>query len=275
MVTISQGGHVTSGNGFIADGSSSTGTVQVDGATSTWTNSDNVYVGGDASGAVGSGELHLANGGTVSAAILTVWSTGTVTGNGFVQTTNGVTNQGTLAPDQTISITGNLTFNSTANMLSTVTPQTANSVMVQGAATLNGHLSVTLTGGPFTQGTQYTLLQANGGLNGTTFSNVSITAPPGVAAQVTYDTNHVYLMIQSGGGSPTPTATGTPSATPTPTGTQTPTATPTVTSTPSPTARVTPTPRPRPTLAARPTPPPHITPVPPPPSPRPTPWPRP
>jgi len=160
-------------------------------------------------------------------------------------------------------------------MSSAVTPGTAASVTVQGTAALGGSLNVTLTGGPFIQGTQYTLLLANGGLNGTTFSNVSITAPPGVTAQVTYDTNHVYLVIQSGGGSPTPTATGTPSATPTATGTQTPTATPTVTSTPSPTHRGNGTPRPRPTHVARPTPPPHITPVPPPPSPRPTPWPRP
>jgi len=271
MVTISQGGHVTSTNGLIADGSSSTGSVQVDGATSTWTNSDNVYVGGDAGGAVGSGELHLADGGSVSTAVLTVWSTGTVTGNGFVQTTNGVLNQGTLAPDQTISVTGNLTFNSAADMFSTVTPQAADNVMVQGVATLSGHLDVTLIGGPFVQGTQYTLLQASGGLNGTTFSNVSISAPPGVAAQVTYDTNHVYLTIQSGGGSPTPTATGTPSATPTPSSTSTPTPTPTPTATTTPTAtptptatatptptptpcagRCSPTPRPRPTPAPRP-----------------------
>ena len=246
MVTISQGGHVTSGNGFIADGSSSTGTVEVDGATSTWTNSDNVYVGGDASGAVGSGELHLANGGTVSAAVLTVWSTGTVTGDGFVQTTNGVLNQGTLAPDQTISVTGNLTFNSTANMLSTVTPQTADSVMVQGVATVSGHLSVTLTGGPFTVGTQYTLLQASSGLNGTTFTNVSITAPPGVKSQVTYDANHVYLIINASG---TPTPTPTPSATAT--ATSSPTATPTPSTTPC-KGRCSPTPRPRPTPAPRP-----------------------
>ena len=88
-MTISQGGQVTSANGFIADGSSSTGSVQVDGAGSTWTNSGNVYVGGDASGAVGIGELHLTNGGTASAAAVTVWSSGTMYGNGFVQTTTG------------------------------------------------------------------------------------------------------------------------------------------------------------------------------------------
>src|SRR5207247_1463926 len=112
-VTISDGGQVTSVNGFIADGSSSTGSVQIDGAGSTWTNSGNLYVGGDASGAVGVGELDLTNGGTVGAAALTVWSTGTVAGNGSIQTI-GVTNQGMLAPDQIISISGDLTFDSTA-----------------------------------------------------------------------------------------------------------------------------------------------------------------
>ena len=137
-----------------------------------------------------------------------------------------MTNQGTVSPDQTISITGNLAFSSTATMLSTVTPSIADSVMVQGGATLNGHLGVTLTGGPFIADTQYTLLQANGGLNGTTFSSVSISSPPGVNAQVTYDMNHVYLVIK-GSGTPTPT--------PTPC-----------------TGRCSPTPRPRPTPHPRP-----------------------
>ena len=193
----------------------------------------------------GNGKLHL-NGGTASAAAVTVWSTGTILGDGFVQTTNGVTNQGTLSPDQTISITGNLAFSSTATMLSTVTPSIADSVMVQGGTALNGHLDVTLTGGPFTAGAQYTLLEASGGLNGTTFSNVSISAPPGVKSQVTYDTNHVYLIIKpSGTPTPTPTPSATATATPSPTATPTPSATPC-------NGRCSPTPRPRPTPAPRP-----------------------
>ena len=102
-------------------------------------------------------------------AAVTVWSTGTLYGNGFVQT-NEVANQGTVTPDQTISVTGNLTFNSTASMSSTVTPDTAASVTAQGTAALNGSLNVTLKGGPFIQGTQYTLLLANGELNSTTLS---------------------------------------------------------------------------------------------------------
>jgi T5SS/PEP-CTERM-associated repeat protein len=251
-VTISESGQVASERGLIAEGSSTIGTVQINGAGSTWTNTGNVYVGGSISGAVGSGVLHLANGGTLGASAVTIWSTGTVDGEGFVQTTNGLTNHGTLAPDQTISISGNVTFSSKAIMSSSVTPDTAASVVVQGTAGLAGNLNVTLTGGPFVQGTQYTLLLANAGLNGTTFSNVSITAPPGVKSQVTYDTNHVYLTIKSSG-TPTPTPTPTATVTPTPTATATATATATPTPSPSPCGgRCSPTPRPRPTPAHRP-----------------------
>jgi T5SS/PEP-CTERM-associated repeat protein len=259
VLTIAQGGRVTDSTGYIGfTGASSIGTVEVDGIGSTWANSGNLYVGGSESGAAGIGMLHLTNGGTANASAVIVWATGTVAGNGFIQTNNGITVQGMLAPDETMSITGNLTFVANAIMLSTVTPKTADNVAVQGAAMLDGQLSVTLTGGPFTVGTQFTVLQATSGLNGTTFSTVSIITPPGVNAQVIYDTNHVYLVIESSG-TPTPT----------------PTASPTPTATPSPTARVTATPRPRPSPAVRPTAPPHLTPVPPPPSPRPTAAPRP
>jgi outer membrane autotransporter protein len=126
-------------------------------------------------------------------------------------------------------VDGNLALSADASTLSTVTPDAADNVIVQGTATLDGHLQVAVTGGPFIVGTQYTLLQASGGLNGTTFSDVSITSPPGINSQVTYDATHVYLVIESGG---TPTPTVTPTATP----------------------RPTPTPRSRPTPRTRPTP---------------------
>jgi T5SS/PEP-CTERM-associated repeat protein len=245
-MTITQGGQVTCANGFIGDGSGSTGTVEVAGANATWGNSGNLYVGGDASGAVGSGELHLVNNGTVSAAAITVWSTGLMKGKGFVKAA-GVTNDGTLAPNEIMSMSGNLTFDSTAIMSSSGTPDTADEVMVGGTAGLDGTLNVTLTGGPFIVGMQYTLLTATGGLNGTTFANVSITAPAGVTAQVTYDTNDVFLTIKSSG-SPTPTPSPSPTPTPTPTATLTPSPTPRQTPTP----RFVPTPRPRPTPPPRP-----------------------
>ena len=241
-VTISQGGLVTSTNGFIADGSPSNGHVEVAGANSTWSNSGNVFVGGDATGALGTGELHLINNAIVGAAAVTVWSTGILIGRGFVQAA-AVTNHGMLVPSGIMSLSGDLTFDSAATMSSTVTPDTADSVMVGGTAGLDGNLNVTLTGSPFVVGMRYTLLLATGGLNGTTFSNVSITAPAGVTAQVTYDANDVLLTIESTG-TPTPT----PTASPSPTSTATPTSTPRQTPTP----RIAPTPRPRPTPPPRP-----------------------
>src|SRR5262249_51397030 len=151
-------------------------TVTVAGGNATWSNSGNVYVGGDASGAVGTGELSLSNNGTVGAATIIVWSTGRLTGNGFVKAAL-VTNHGRLTPNSIISINGDLTFDPAATMQVGVMPDAANNVMVGGIAGLDGNLDVTLIGGPFIVGMQYTLLTANGGLNGTAFSNVSITAP--------------------------------------------------------------------------------------------------
>lgn len=111
-------------------------------------------------------------------------------------------------------------------LFSTVTPDDADNMVVEGTVTLDRDLEATLTGGPFIVGTQYTLVQANGGLNSTTFSNVSITSPPGINPQVMYDTNHVYLVIEPAG---------------------TPTVTPTTTPRPTPTPRSRPAPHPRPT----------------------------
>ena len=254
-LTVSQGGQVTSDNGFIGNGSNSAGHVDVAGGNATWSSSGNLFIGGNASGSVGTGDLHLINNGNVGASAITVWSTGLLAGKGFVQAAT-VTNHGTLAPNEIMSISGDLTFDSAATMLSTVTPNIADSVMTEGTAGLDGNLNVTLTGSPFIVGMQYTLLTAKGGLNGTTFSNVSITAPAGVTAQVTYDPNDVVLTIKSGA-TPTPTPTASPTITPTVSPTVTPTATATATTTPSATPRQTPTPRFVPTPRPRPTPPPR------------------
>lgn len=236
-LTITQGGKVTDATGYIGLEQTSSGTVDVHGAGSTWMNNGNVYVGGNESGAGGNGVLHLSNGGTVHAANVTVWHPGTVSGSGSVQATSGVTIEGTLSPEHTLSINGDIALGTTATTLSTVTPTTADNIVVQGAAALNGDLEVTLTGGDFTVGTQYTLLQAKSGLKATMFANVSISFPPnqGFIPQVTYDTNHVYLILEPSG-SPTPTVT--PASSPNP--------------------RPTSTPRLRPTPAPRPTPPPRV-----------------
>ena len=216
-------------------------------------------------------------GATVSAATLNIWSPGTLTGTGSITNSTTTTIQGALVPEQTISIAGNVTFGTTASTSVTVTPTGSSNVAIQGTVTLSGQLAVTLSGGPFTPGTQYTLLEAGGGLNGTTFASVNIDyqPDPGFIPQVIYDADHVYLYLAPNGTpTPTPTASPTPTFTPTPTPTATPTVTPTVTPTATPTITPTPTatPIPSPTITPTPTSTPRYTPTP---RPRPSPPPRP
>jgi len=280
MLTITNGGHMTNGTfanvGFSAGAN---GTVTVSGPGSNFTTSGALSIGGNVSGAGGTGLLQLDAGATVSAPSLNVWGPGTLTGTGSVTNSTTTTIQGRLAPIQTISLAGNVILDATANTLSTVTPANAGNVIIQGTATLNGQLGVTLSGGPFTPGTQYTLLQAGGGLGGTTFSSVNIdyTAGQGFIPQVIYDADHVYLYLAPKGTptptasptpSPTPIPTATPTVTPTATPTATPTITPTPTMTPTPTTTPTTTPAPTPTATPRPTPTPRLRPTP---RPRPTP----
>ena len=91
MLMITGGGAVSNTNGFIAFGDEThhpTGSVDIEGAASTWTNSGNLYIGGSESGAGGNGVLHINDGGSVSAASVTVWDSGTLSGNGSAQATN-------------------------------------------------------------------------------------------------------------------------------------------------------------------------------------------
>jgi T5SS/PEP-CTERM-associated repeat protein len=204
-LTITNGATITAGLLTIAalqnvSGSPSMGTVSVDG--STFTASGRCDVGGDDGTLGGIALLSIMNSGTVSAANVHVYNSGTLSGNNStVSTTNGTTIDGTIEPSSgrlTIS-SGNLTFTSTALMLSKVTPTSADNVYVSpGAATLSGKLSVSMSG-TFTPGMTYTLLHADGGLGHTTFSSVSITYPtcqcftPKI--QYDYTNNNVNLVL--------------------------------------------------------------------------------
>jgi hypothetical protein len=114
---------------------------------------------------------------------------------------------GTIAPNWTLTINGNLSFSSTtATMQCNVTPGDLGSVdaEVSGTATLAGIVSVTMTG-TFTPGTRFTLLHTSGGrYQDSKFSSQSINYPTGqgFTPVITYDTNHVYLCLvpNTGGG---------------------------------------------------------------------------
>jgi hypothetical protein len=168
-------------------------------------------IGGTTNLAGGTGLLSVTNSATVTAGSVHVWKSGTLTGNGTVSVGSGsgtVTVDGTVSRSSgTLTITGNLGLNGTATTQYSVTPQdpfNQADVSVSGTASLNGRLSVTMTG-TFTPGTQFTLLYAAGGINPNhpKFSSVSITFPTGqnFTPEVTYpDTNHVYLYLASNTG---------------------------------------------------------------------------
>jgi T5SS/PEP-CTERM-associated repeat protein len=210
-LSVTNGASVSAGLLTIAalqgnSGQLSVGTVTVDGAT--FTIGGRADVGGDTTPG-GIGLLSITNGGTVTAATLRVFSSGTLKGNGIVSmtTSSGVTVDGTLEPSGgTLSITGNgngiLTLHSSAATVCNVTSQdvpTTPKVSVSGMAALDGRLSVTMTGTFTCSTTRYTLLYAGGGRdpNHLFFASVSITYPTnqGFTPQITYDGDYVYLDL--------------------------------------------------------------------------------
>jgi fibronectin-binding autotransporter adhesin len=221
-LNISNGGSVESiGENYIAalqgEFATSDGSVTVTGSGSIWQIgnvdklSSRLFVSGTENGDGGTALLSITSGGTVQVYnnstdhSVAVGSSGTLTGNGILTTPSEPTVDvfGTLAPNWTLTIgasgdTSNLKLESSATTQCNVTPGNLGSVdvSVSGTATLNGRVSVTMTG-TFTAGTQFTLLHADGGRS-STFSSVSITYPssPTYTPVITYDTNNVYLYLR-------------------------------------------------------------------------------
>jgi T5SS/PEP-CTERM-associated repeat protein len=201
-LSITNGGVVTTDiDASIAWGTtsntSSNGSATVDGTNSTWAVHSELDIGGTTNAPGGTGLLTVTNGGTVTAASLHVWKSGTLTGNSTVSTTNGTAVDGTLAPSGTLTISGDLSFGPFANMRCNVTSTSWDRAEVSGTATLDGKLSVTLTG--FFTG-DFPLLHAAGGIMpNTTFSSVSFTYSGCLAPSIRYDyvNGYVYLHVES------------------------------------------------------------------------------
>jgi hypothetical protein len=186
----------------------SNGSAKVDGGGSHWIISGEADVGGTASAPGGTGLLTVINSGTVTAANVHVWNSGTLTGNGSVSTTNGTTVDGTLAPNgggTTFTFDGDLVLTSGTTHATTqcnITPQdpsTTPQVSVSQQVSLGGLLLVTMSGDFSSAPTRFTLLSANSVAVGhPTFDFKSITYPTGQCWHpvITYDSTdhfHVYL----------------------------------------------------------------------------------
>ena len=171
-LNIENGGKVTSTNGFIGYGNNqTTGIATVTGANSRWENSGQLFIGGSTSpaGGSGSGSLIINDGGIVSAANgVTIWSTGSLSGNGG--TLDGdVVNRGLIGPMEVLTITGDLTLTETSILAFDIFgPTMYDQLFIGGDFTIDGLLALDFSS--FLQpvaDTFYDLIHVDGDIIGT------------------------------------------------------------------------------------------------------------
>ena len=143
------------------------------------------------------GGILSVNGDITSSSGVTVNAGGTLGGNGIVGDTT--INGGTLAPGNSIgllTVQGSLVFTAAASYLVEVTPANADRTNVTGTATLGG----ATVNAHFATGSyvarQYIILNATGGLGGSTFNALANTdLPANFSSNLSYDANNVYLNL--------------------------------------------------------------------------------
>jgi autotransporter-associated beta strand protein len=144
--------------------------------------------------------------GSIANSAVTVNSGATLAGIGTVGATT-INSGGIFAPGTspgTMTVQGNLAFQSGALYLVQVNPSTASSTNVTagGSATLAGTVNAAFASGSYVSRT-YTILSAAGGLNGTTFNNLTTTnLPAGFTSNLSYTPTNVILNLTATLGQP-------------------------------------------------------------------------
>ncbi len=157
---------------------------------------DNTYTG-DTN--VDQGALEV-DGSIAASALTTIASGASLTGTGVTGSLLAQSGA-TVAPGNAANPYGTLTANGTATLapgstlLTNLSPNAVSLLAVNGTATITGAaLQVTALNGTYNPATEYTLLTANRGVNGT-FGTTSVTPLPGLVPIVTYDPNDVFLRF--------------------------------------------------------------------------------
>ncbi|MEO8317881.1 MAG: autotransporter domain-containing protein [Bradyrhizobium sp.] len=167
-----------------------TGTVRVEAGTTILT-AASTYTGPTV---IDGGRLSV--NGSIAGSSVTVNAGGALGGNGTVG--NTIVNGGTLAPGNStgaLTVNGNLSFTAASSYMVMISPANADRTNVTGTATL-GAATVKAN---FATGTnvarQYAILNATGGLGGSTFGSITTNLPSGFTSSLSYDANHAYLNI--------------------------------------------------------------------------------
>lgn len=101
----------------------------------------------------------------------------------------------------TLNVNGNVAFNAGSTFQVEINAGgQSDKIAATGTATLNGGtVQIVPLGAGFLANTQYTILTATGGVNGT-FATLTIAGSPLVSGQLSYDANNVYFLLQQIGG---------------------------------------------------------------------------
>jgi autotransporter-associated beta strand protein len=196
QLTVGGNNLSTNVTGVIADGGSGggTGASLVKTGTGTMTLSGtNTYTGATT---VNGGTLAV-NGSILASSSVTVNAGGTLGGNGIVGDTT--INGGALAPGNSIgllTVQGNLVLTAASSYMIEVSPANADRVNVTGSATLGGAaVKASFAAGTYVA-KQYTILNATGGLGGSTFgSQINTNLPSGFKTSLSYDASNAYLDL--------------------------------------------------------------------------------
>ena len=143
------------------------------------------------------GGILSVNGDITSSSGVTVNAGGTLGGNGIVGDT--FINGGTLAPGNSIgllTVQGSLIFTAAASYLVEVSPANADRTNVTGIATLGGAtVNAHFAAGSYVA-RQYIILNATGGLGGSTFNALANTdLPANFSSSLSYDASNAYLNL--------------------------------------------------------------------------------
>jgi autotransporter-associated beta strand protein len=153
---------------------------------------NNTYTGATT---VDAGSL-IVNGSIASSSLTTVNNGGTLGGTGTVGNTQ-VNSGGTFAPGNspgTMTVAGNLAFQSGALYLVQINSSTASSANVTASATLAGTVQAAFAPGSFVA-RNYTILSAAGGLNGTFNALTTTNLPAGFTASLSYTPTTAILNL--------------------------------------------------------------------------------